>query len=620
LRARPSKRAITRIQAVVVIAVILVGALSSVYLYLSSSKKPTTSTTHALPSTLVVEESDKPDSLDPAVTFETPGWEIVNQIYQGLVAPDRTSITTYVGVLAQSWTVSGSGMNYTFNLRHGVTFSNGDPFNAYVMWFSIYRNLVMSQALSFVLGQNLGYGTVTHGPTSNVTDVVLNSINYANPSQDNLTYMEYPDQSVQVMNASQIVFNLGYGYNGVAPFSAFLATLTTVMADAIDPVVVEANGGVVAGTPNDYMQTHAVGTGPYELKSWIQGQSISLVKNPNYWGNSLPASQLNYAIQPASIAAVNIYDKPTSAMIADLKSGFAQMVELPTTQYSVVKQLPGVTATILPPVFGSAEYAYFIYMDPYTPSGAPFQDVRVRHAVADAIDYQAIIHSVLADNGVQWVGPVPPGFQFYSQATSGLQNYTFNPAEAAQLLAQAGYKNQDNPSGLTFPTMNFLYDVESDYQNEASQIIQTELSAIGINVVPTPLTFVRWGNVVGDTTTVNSTQYPIGLNYWAEDYTNSIDYVEEFTQSGQLGVGGYYNATVYGWTTTAATSPSDATPTIISAYQNVTQAMYYNYTDVWLFVPKQLAVNTNNVAGVIPNPLGGAMAYFMYYSDVYYIS
>jgi hypothetical protein len=44
-----------------------------------------------------------------------------------------------------------------------------------------------------------------------------------------------------------------------------------------------------------------------------------------------------------------------------------------------------------------------------------------------------------------------------------------------------------------------------------------------------------------------------------------------------------------------------------------------NYTDVWLFVPRQLAIHANNVGGVIPNPLGGAMAYFMFYSDVRYV-
>ena len=253
-------------------------------------------------------------------------------------------------------------MTYAFFLRPNVAFSNGDPFNAYVMWFSIYRTLVMNQGPAWILGQNLTPG---NGMNFNITDKILNSINYTNPSQKDLTYLTYPNQSVQAVSPSQLVLHLGYGYNGQAPFSAFLATLITPMAMAVDPIVVEANGGVVANEPNNYMETHAVGTSFYELQSWIQGQSVTLVKNNNYWAMSVPSAQLNDAIRPAIIDTINFYYKPSSTMIADLKSNSAQMIVAPSTQYGVLQQTDGVTATILPPVFGSAESIIFIYMDPY---------------------------------------------------------------------------------------------------------------------------------------------------------------------------------------------------------------------------------------------------------------
>src|SRR5208283_3606980 len=272
-----------------------------------------------------------PDSMDPAVTYVTPGWEIVEQVYQGLLAPQGTSYATYESVLAQNWTVSPDGMTYTFFLRPNVAFSNGDTFNAYVMWFSIYRTLVMNQGPAWILGQNLAPG---NGMNFNITDKILNSINYVNPNSTDLGYMSYANQSVQVVQPNELVIHLGYGYNGQAPYSAFLATFITPMAMAVDPKVVEANGGVVSGQPNNYMETNALGTGFYELQSWVQGQSVTLVRNQNYWGANVSASQLNEAIQPAILDTISIYYKAASAMIADLQSNSAQMIIAPSTQYS----------------------------------------------------------------------------------------------------------------------------------------------------------------------------------------------------------------------------------------------------------------------------------------------
>lgn len=608
-------------QSIVIIVVLLIAVLGAVYFY-SATKAPsgpaTVSTTQA-PTSLVVEEESQPDSMDPAVTYVTPGWEIVEQVYQGLLAPQGTSYTTYEGVLAQNWTISPDGMTYTFSLRPNVTFSNGDPFNAYVMWFSIYRTLIMNQGPAWILGQNLAHG---NGMDLNITDTILNSINYTNPSSKDLSYMTQSNQSVQVASPNQVIIHLGYGYNGQAPYSAFLATLITPMSMAVDPIVVEANGGVVADQPNNYMETHAIGTSFYELQSWIQGQSITLVKNNNYWGMSVPAAQLNNAIQPAIIDTINVYYKPASTMIADLKSNSAQMIIAPTTQYAVLQQAEGVTATILPTVFGSSESIIFIYMDPY--AFAPFQDRRVREAIANAIDYKSIIHSVLNDMATQWIGPVPPGFPYYNESTQGLQPYQYNPTLAATLLAQAGYVSTLpngtvlNSAGKVFPSINFLYDADSATESQVAQIILSELHSLGVNVALAPLTFKQYANVVTSTENVNSTAYPFGISYYSEDYTASIDYVSALTTTGQVGFSGYLNATVMNWTTAAATALDENT--IIQNFRQITEAMYYDYTNVWLYVPYLMAANRSNVAGMIPNPAGSGMGYFMFYNTIHYSS
>jgi len=557
--------------------------------------------------------------MDPAVTYTTPGWEIVEQVYQGLLAPNGTSFTTYVGVLAENWTVSSDGMTYTFFLRPGVTFSNGDPFNAYVEWFSIYRTLLMNQAPAFILGQNLA---TTNGAGFNITDSILNSINYTSPSQKDLSYMTYANQSVQVITPNELVMHLGYGYNGNVPYSSFLATLITPMAMAVDPNVVEANGGVVAGQPNNYMETHALGTSFYELQSWVQGQSITLIKNQNYWGANVQASASNYAIQPAILDTISFYYKDTSAMIADLESNTAQMIIAPATQYSVLSQASGISTTILPPVFGSAASVLLVYMDPY--AFPAFQDVRVREAVSYAIDYKSIIHSVYDDLATQWIGPVPPGFPEYNASTFGLQPYHYDPIMAATLLGEAGYKSAFpngtvvNAVGKVFPSVNFLYDADNAAQSQTAQVISAELQVVGITVNLSPLTFKQYANVIYSTSNVNSTSYPMGISYYSEDYTAAIDYVTDITTAGQIGFSGYMNQTVAGWTIAAASSLNEND--VVQNFQQITRAMYYDYTDVWLFVPYFMAANRNNIAGMIPNPAGSGMAYFMFYNTIHYSS
>ncbi|MGA7476115.1 MAG: hypothetical protein WBW47_02720, partial [Thermoplasmata archaeon] len=123
---------------VIAVVVVLVGAGVGGYFALQKSSVSATCGPNQR-TTICVDQAELPDSLDPAVTFSTPGWAAVQQVYQGLVQYNGTVVTAFSGVLAKNWSViydPATGFeSYMFTLWPGVHFSNGDPYNAYVQWY-----------------------------------------------------------------------------------------------------------------------------------------------------------------------------------------------------------------------------------------------------------------------------------------------------------------------------------------------------------------------------------------------------------------------------------------------------------------------------------------------------
>jgi hypothetical protein len=106
-----------------------------------------------------------------------------------------------------------------------------------------------------------------------------------------------------------------------------------------------------------------------------------------------------------------------------------------------------------------------------------------------------------------------------------------------------------------------------------------------------------------------------GIGYYSEDYFASQDYVTALADENYTGA-----PVILGNESTFATNAAGATDnaTLIQAYQNATTTMLNSYNDVWLYVPVQLAVNANDVAGMVPNPVGSCAGYFMFYNTVHY--
>ncbi len=602
----------TRIIAIIVVVLVVVAGLG-IYFYRANNKVNASASNCTLTSSnpILVDQAETPDSIDPAVTFTTPGWAIVQQIYQGMVNYNQSSYTTFLPVLAQNWSTSADGFHWNFTLRNGVVFSNGDPYNAYVEWFSLYRDLAVAAGSQFILAENFWFPGVVY-PTFNTTIVTdLNTFNFANPTASQIAVMEASGQSFQVLNANTIELNLGLGYLGAIPYRFLLASLSAPNSYAVDPSAIQQNGGVAVGSKNSWMAGNMLGTGPYELVGSYSasGTGYTLQPNPRYWGAAAAAAApWNNMIQPAHSSVQVIYQDSSQVTVQDLISGSVATASFAYIGPSTITQLTGqpcVTIQPLPAVFGSTSGSWWIYMNQSQP---PFNNFSVRQAVVHAINYQQIISEAFGGYAQQWVGPVPPSYPYYNPGN--LTPYQYNLP-----LAKAEMANSPYPSGYG-PTLNYEYLNLGDWYG-VSVILADNLAQIGIKLNLVPITLPQLFTLQAyDSTTGRCTAqevsnglgpFPIGQEFYTSDYVSPDDWTQNDavnTGSANMCMSGYNNATVNALVYSAAGESNPAT--LMNDYSMMTQLMYQNYTDAWLVVPTSFAVYNPLLHGFYENPMASA--------------
>ncbi len=185
-------------------------------------------------SELTVALSGEPRSLDPQKSVETLTFQVLKSVYDTLVEPDERGII--VPALADSWSVSPDSLTWTFRLRRGVRFHNGQPLTSADVKATFDRFLSMAAET---------------------------------PRAPELAALE----SVVVVNPETVQFRLS------RPSAPFLALLASGWS-AILPAPLIASG-------HDF-STQPVGTGPFVFSSWQRGKEIVLTRNPDYWLYGLP--------------------------------------------------------------------------------------------------------------------------------------------------------------------------------------------------------------------------------------------------------------------------------------------------------------------------------------------
>lgn len=388
-------------------------------------------------------------TLDPHGTQSTVTNLVKVNIFENLVRQEADG--EIVPELAESW-VQDDETTYTFKLRQGVCFSNGDPLTAEDVVYSLQRSA-----------------------TSPTTSALAGMIDYEN--------CVAVDESTVVVKTLQ-------------PYAPILAHLAQECIAIVSKSVTEANGGNVDADP--------CGTGPYMLSEWVPGDHITLVENPNYWGEKPHIPTVVFRI---------------------IVEGSTRTLELESGSVDIVLDLP---ASDIPRVEGNQNlvvdkmsnfYNYHIYMNQANPY---LQDENIRKAISCALDRESIV-SVASEGAKKALyGYLCSGVWGYCD---DIEKYPYDVERAKEYMAAAGY-----PDGGF--ELNIACNNGSEYVT-ACEIIQNMLAEIGITLN------INTYDSAGMVEVMYSYNYDMALNCWVAiagdpDYGLYPVYHSTMTSSGNL--------------------------------------------------------------------------------------
>jgi peptide/nickel transport system substrate-binding protein len=353
-------------------------------------------------------------TLDPAVSFDGLSLTVTHVIYEGLTRY-RPGTFDVEPCLATSWSVSKDGKKWSFHLRQGVRFQDGAGFDAQAVKFNFDRWRLPDDR--FHTGGNFIYWESMFGG--------------------------FPGRVASVEVRSRYLVEIDL----TQPLAPLLADLAMPAFAIASPAALQREGATFFRSP--------IGTGPYRLGEWVKDDHITLQRFDDYWGPK------------PRIATVILKDIPdASAALLALQKGEIDGWEYPT---------PGALATI------ANEPSLVVY---HSPANAamwlrinvthhPFDDVRVRMAVAMAIDRVSLVKHFFDPTATVADELLPAAVW----PRGVIVDPPYDPARARALLAKAGYPHGFSTT-LWYPTASRPYLPEPEGVSEA---IQADLRSIGID-------------------------------------------------------------------------------------------------------------------------------------------
>ena len=397
-------------------------------------------------------------SLDPAECYELTGVEIDANIYDRLIRIDGKDVTKLVGGVAESWTVSPDGKTMVFKLRPGLTFTSGKPVTAEDAAFSLGRVIKLDKNPAFLISQ-LGW------------------------TKDNVGAM------VKATDPMTLQITIGPDY---AP-SLVLALMSSIAGSVVEKAVaMEHDQGGDLG--NAWLKAHSAGSGSFSLRSWKADESVVLEANPGYREGAPPLKRVVIRHVPEPAAQRLLIEKGDADVARDLTPD----------------QVASIAGDKDVKIVSSPQTAlHYLGLNVKV---KPLDDARVRRALHLLVDYDGMAGSFLKGQYQVHQTFWPSGFW----GALDKNPFTFDPAQAKALLAEAGYPNGFD---LTLDASN-----AAPYANIA-QSIQASMAQGGVKVTIIP------GEQKSVITKYRARLHQMLLIYWGPDYMDPHTNADSFARN-----------------------------------------------------------------------------------------
>ena len=435
--------------------------------------------------TLTFGTSADPIVIDGALVSDGESLRAIDQMFEGLVTLEHGSTEVIPG-LAESWEVSEDGLEYTFQLREGVTFHDGEPFNAEAVCFNFDRwynfsGQFQNEAVTYY------WQTVFGGFSDGATPSLYESC-------------EATDESTVVLRITN-------------PSSSILAALALTNFTFASPAALDEFGADEGDVDADgifhptgtYGTEHPAGTGPYKFESWTPGDRLVMVKNEDYWGE-FPGNVERLIFRPIADPA---------ARLQALQTGEIQGYDLVDPQdYPTIE---GDDQLQLKP-----RPAFNVGYLGFTQTVEPLDDIAVRQAIAHAIDRQAVVDGFYAGQGEVAHNFMPPEVVGW---TDDVTKYEYDPEKAKTILEDAGY---ELPVEIDFA---YPTDVERPYMPSPQDNFEAMVSDLEECCFKVEKKSATWSPDYLDN--AQNGRYGLYLLGWTGDFGDPDNFVGTFFQTEQ---------------------------------------------------------------------------------------
>jgi len=299
------------------------------------------------PNVLIVGQIAEPQSLDPQHVSAVNDFRILMNVYDGLVRYKDGTLEVEPA-LATDWTISDDGLEYTFNLREGVSFHDGSPFNAEAVKFNFER----------MINENHPYHTGTF-PLSFYFSAVA---------------------GVEAVDESTVTFTLN------EPYAPFLSNLAYPAGLIVSKAAVETHGEDFDRNPS--------GTGAFKFAEWQSNTRVVIERNADYWDGAPPLEAVVY--RPITDANTRV-----AAMLA---GEIDVMVEVPPDNVATFSDSADFAL-----YEEAGPHLWFLILNA---KEGVFANKAARQAVNYAVDKQSLVDNVLQGTATVASGPTPPAFNW----------------------------------------------------------------------------------------------------------------------------------------------------------------------------------------------------------------